>query len=193
MNAKEQLKSLLSPLCSTDADRQILAALCEAVVEVTSSTIVFQDNELEYEPGSAVAAGSGVPSSFLEIAKVTRSMSWDGGGPSVGYGIADDGTPAGDIDGFYHLKDNDPDTFQRIAKATPDGDPTPAFVYGQNWTYFDPTRKLKNGEPALAFISHESVEWEPVTSADELDYKQIFLRLIAKHMIDADELPELYC
>lgn len=187
---RDELRDLLGSLCSTDEDRKILDALCEAVTEGSDDSFSFEDGEFSYVRGGEVPYNPAVPKSFSEIASAVKDLGWDGGGPEVGFGLTADGLPMADDEGFSFLKDDDTENYERLKAA---GGADAAFSYGQNWTFFDPTRTLSNGEPALGFVSHESVEWEEVKSADELDYKQIFLRMISDAMVGTDYVPELYC
>ncbi len=184
-----ELNALLGGLCRTDADRAILAALCDAIEEVGDDELVFAEGDAEIEPAREPTYREDVPRSFSEISRHIGAVWWDGGGPMVGYGLLEDGTPEADDSGFGHLEDSEPETASRIAAA---GGAVAAFGFGQNWSFFDPTRTLANGEKALAFISHESVDWEPVTSVDALDYGQILLRLLSDAMLDTDHVPEMY-
>jgi len=187
--AAHALSELLGGLCKTDDDRAILAALCEAVEEVGDEELVFEEGEAELEPAREPTYRDDVPRSFSDIARSVGALWWDGGGPMVGYGLLDDGLPEADDEGFAHLAQEDAETAARIRAA---GGAVAAFGFGQNWSFFDPTRTLANGEKALAFVSHESVDWEEVTSVDALDYGQILLRLLSDAMLDTDHVPEMY-
>ncbi|MBK8012612.1 MAG: WGR domain-containing protein [Deltaproteobacteria bacterium] len=187
-----KLRALLSGLCSTQSDQKILNALCKKVKSVSGKgpyKVEFEEGEMEVSPPREVVYREELPRSFSEIAGVIGSVLWDAGGPEMGFGLSKSGQPEADDEGIEFLRDEDPDTVEELDKA---GGASAAFACGQNWLVFDPTRKLKNGEKALAFISHESVEWEPVKSADSLDYKQILLRLIADQMIGTSHLEEIY-
>jgi predicted DNA-binding WGR domain protein len=187
-----KLRGLLQGLCSTDADRGVLDGLCEKVQAVSGDgpyEIEFEEAEMECSAGADVVYHDDVPRTFSEIAGVIAMVSWDAGGPEMGYGVLDSGLSEADDEGLGFLREEDEET---LAKLDAEGGASAAFSCGQNWLVFDPTRKLANGEKALAFISHESVEWEPVESADEFDYKGILLRLIADQMIETDYLSEIY-
>lgn len=186
----EALQALLAGLCETDEDRAILANLCSKVQELNELEFTFEEAEFTFEPGDEPTYADGVPKSFSDIALSVSELWWDGGGPEVGFGVAADGTSVADGEGFDFLEEDDEENHARISEA---GGADTAFVFGQNWTFFDPTRKLKNGEPALAFVSHEEVEWAEVRSADEFNYKQIFLRLISDFMVGTDYIEEVYC
>jgi predicted DNA-binding WGR domain protein len=190
MSAGDRLRALLGGLCDTPQDQMILDALCEAVGEASDTSFDFEESEFEYVKGTGAVYCEGVPKSFSEIAASVKELYWDGGGPEVGFGLTEEGQPAADDSGFDYLEDDSPEDYERINEA---GGANPAFAYGQNWTFFDPTRTLANGEPALAFVSHEGGGWEEVKSADKLNYKQIFLRMISDAMIETDYLSELYC
>jgi predicted DNA-binding WGR domain protein len=189
-SAKDALQKMLMPLCVSKEDEVILGKLCNKVTAVGADMVKFGSSEFRFTPGAVVTKRSDIPESFAEIGRMALSLTWDGGGPEVGYAISKTGKPRADGEGFSFLEDEGGEDCERINDA---GGANPAFNYGQNWTFFDPTRTLKNGEPALAFISHEEVVWVEVNSADDLDYKQIFLRMISDAMIDSTYLPEMYC
>jgi len=189
----ESLTALLSGLCKTDEDREILAAL-EAVVEdfQPEGEIATFENGMEFEfnsPEGDVPRHPDVPASFHAISKVFGAVWWDGGGPEVGWALDDDGEPEADGWLFDEMRAEEPDEFAKIEAA---GKVTASFMGGQNGLFFDPTRKLANGEPAMAFISHEGGGWEPVESVNDLDYGQILLRMISDAMIETDYIPEIY-
>lgn len=188
-DAAAALHKLLADLCHTDEDLQILDALCEAVEDVTEDELLFAEGEAEYEPGREPVYRSDVPRSFSDICRSLSALWWDGGGPMAGYGLLEDGRPEADEEGLHFLAEDDPETWSRLEAA---GGATAAFGFGQNWSFFDPTRNLANGESALAFVSHETVEWQEVRSVDPLDYGQILLRLLSDAMLDTQHVPEMY-
>jgi len=191
--ASEAVRKLLSGLCKTDEDEQILEKLCAAAVSVDDTTMCFKDAEDEeweaqYTPGGTVVQADGYPQSFCEISRHFQQLYWDGGGPDVGYVIDDDGNVASDPWLFHELRHDSPQECARIEAA---GKVRAAFEGGQNGLFFDPTRRLANGEPALAFVSHEGGGWTPVSSTDHLDYGQILLRLLADCMTGTNYIPEV--
>jgi hypothetical protein len=186
----QALRSLLQPLCQTPEDLRVLEQLCEAVKEFGDGTVSFDGGDFTFTAGGEVPFVEGVPRSFSEISRVAKSISWDAGGPEAGYAISDKGRPIADDQGLEFLEDEGDEAYDRIMEA---GGAMAAFSYGQNWTFFDPTRKLANGEPALAFVSHEGDGWVEVESVDDLNYKQILLRMISDAMLGTEHIPEIYC
>ncbi len=179
------LKGLLVGLCRDTADEEILKALSDAVVTFDDDKIVFEDDwEVSYAVGGKYPKPGDIPTSFHDISKIVSVLLWDGGGPEVGYSIADNGYPESDAWLFDEVKDEYPE----VEAAGPvDSN----FLSGQNGLFFDPTAKLANGEPALAFIDHECCEWIQVKSVQHLDYGQILLRLLSDAMIETEHIPEL--
>ena len=189
VNPSQALHNLLAILCGTNEDQKILDHLCESVKKADDEKFFFEDREFNYVLVNEVIYNPAVPKSFSEIAQVSHQLCWDAGGPEAGYVIDAEGNSVADS-GFSFLVDDDPENYKRLKRA---GGVKPAFCFGQNWTFFDPTRQLKNGENALAFISHEGEGWIEVKSADEFDYQQIFLRMISDAMCGTNYLPEIYC
>lgn len=180
-----ELKALLGGLCQDAADEKILDALNKAVVEFGDSTIVFEDDwEVEYVEGGKFPKPDKQPESFHAISKVVSSLAWDGGGPEVGYQIGENGESYAD----EWLFDEVADEYPEVAEAGP---VEASFLAGQNGLFFDPTSKLSNGEPALAFIDHECCEWVQVKSVRKLDYGQILLRMLSDAMLETEYIPEL--
>ena len=185
-----RFRALLGSLCRDGEDEKILDALCAAVVEMDDDTIVFEDEwECEYELGQGAPEYDGVPASFRAIASSVKALAWDGGGPEVGYSIGDDGSPDADNWLFGELKHDRPEECAKIEAAGP---VVASFLAGQNGLFFDPTSKLSNGEPGLAFVSHEGGGWVTVESVAKLDYGQILLRMVSDAMIETDYIPEIY-
>lgn len=186
----ERCRALLKGLCKTKEDNEILDQLCAAVVDVSDETITFEDDmECNYAPGGEVVYHDNVPRSFSEIAASVGALDWDGGGPEVGYALRDDGDSVADPWLFVELEHDSPDECARVKQAGP---VIASFVAGQNGLFFDPTTKLKNGEPGLAFVSHEGGGWVSVKSTRNLDYGQILLRMLADAMVGTDHIPEIY-
>lgn len=185
----ETLKILLIGLCSNNEDHGILNELCNKVINITEDTIEFEDFDFNYQKNENIVPSSHLPESFGEIAAVVTSLTWDGGGPEVGFELTDDGSSG--ADGWLFDEIDDEDEKDRIKNAG-QGDPMSAFTGGQNALFFDPIRKLANGEPALAFVSHESCDWEEVRSVDNFNYKQIFLRMLSDEVLSTDYIPEIY-
>jgi len=184
-----RLRALLEPLCPNDDDLVILNGLCAAVIEMTDKTIVFIDDmECEYVAGGAVLSHADLPQSFSKIRGTVKYLCWDGGGP-VGFGLDDEGASDADDWMFAELRHDRPEECARVEAA---GNVVASFLAGQNALYFDPTAKLANGEPGLAFVSHEGGGWNSVKSVASLDYGQILLRMLADAMIDSNHIPEIY-
>jgi predicted DNA-binding WGR domain protein len=180
--ASGKLRTMLKPLCSTDEDNEILENLCNNVVDFSDDKISFEETELNYEKNISIVPDKSLPKSFREIAAIATSLTWDGGGPEVGYMLCNDGTTAGD-DWLLEEIEIEEKEIELI---------TPAFIAGQNGLFFDNNRKLENGEPAFGFVSHEDCEYVEVTSVDDLNYKQIFLRMLSDAMIETDYIDEIY-
>lgn len=189
----ETLNELLGALCKTDEDREILAELESNLedLEIGGDLATFESGmDFEFNlPDGDVPRHPDVPASFHAISKVFGAVWWDGGGPEVGWALEEDGSSSADPWLFDELKGEYPDEFAKIEAAGP---VRASFMAGQNGLFFDPTRTLSNGEPAMAFISHEGGGWEPVESVNHLDYGQILLRMLADAMIETEHIPEIY-
>ncbi len=181
MNDSEKLKNLLIGLCSTDEDNEILNRLCDAVVKVEEGTVEFEECEFNYQKNEKIEPDSGLPGSFREIAQTATSLTWDAGGPEAGYELSDEGNTTADD---WLLDELGDDEAVSGAKGL--------FLAGQNGLFLDPSRKLANGEPALSFISHEECEWVEVSSMDQYNYKQIFLRMLSDKILETEFIPEIY-
>ncbi len=183
----ETLRALLSPLCSTDEDQKILDEICRKVVTVADSFVEFEELEFNFTKDDTITTAKDLPKSFGDIAQVATSITWDCGGPEAGFELHEDGSSAADGWIFGEINEQEKERIRAAAQ----GDPADAFVGGQNGLFFDPTRNLTNGEPALAFIDHGVVEWVEVRCVDHLDYRQIFLRLLSDAMTDTQYIPEI--
>ncbi len=180
MEDAKKLETFLSPLCSSDEDQKILHALCEKVEIFDDDSIEFDNGEqIEWEKDESIVPADCLPASYVEIAQVATTLLWDGGGPDAGFDISDGGDPC-HADWL----------FEDIEEGT--GDLDGAFTGGQNGIFFDASRKLDNGEPALAFIGHGDDEIERVESVNHLNYKQIFLRLMSDAILGSEYIPEIY-
>jgi hypothetical protein len=186
MSNSEKLRNMLISLCSTDEDNKILDKLCEAVVKIEDGTVQFEDSEFEYRNNEQIVPAADLPESFKEIAKIATTILWDGGGPEVGFELFENGESGAED---WVSDELDDDEKKRIEASGP---LKCSFCAGQHGLYFDPTRKLANGEPALSFISHESCKWVEVSSMDQYNYKQIFLRLLSDEMVETDFIREIY-
>ena len=189
----DKVWALLSGLCKTDEDNAILKNICSFVTDVSDDTICIEhdgyDWEVEYEPASEVVYNDFTPKSFSAIAGVVSALTWDGGGPEVGYAVNDKGASLADEWLFDEWAYDDEEEAERIRAA---GDITASFCAGQNGLFFDPTTKLSNGEMAMAFLSHEGGGWEPCDSVKHLDYGQILLRLLSDSMVSTSHVKEPY-
>jgi predicted DNA-binding WGR domain protein len=186
----DKLVALLSPLCSTPADHDVLEKLAAKVISFEEDksgkgTVVVQgdgyENEGSLQRGSkdAVEYSEGMPKSFCEIAEVVTYFTWDAGGPDGGYHQSGDDTWLVD-----EIEDDEKEVLAEIEEA---GDGVVgAFLGGQGGNIFDPTTTLDNGEIGLYFISHEGGEGDRVTGISQYNYKQIFLRLAANALGDFD-------
>jgi hypothetical protein len=190
LSPSERLKAMLSGLCSSKEDYDILQNLCDDVVSFEDKRINFSDFEIEFNQNFDIVPSEDLPKSFAEILNVASTFVWDGGGPEVGFEINKNGFSTADGWLYDELEEDDnPGLKERLDAA---GGPKDAFIGGQNALFFDPTRKLSNGEPALAFMSHEDAEWVEVKSVDHLNYKQIFLRMISDAVLDTQFIGEIY-
>jgi len=192
LSSAEKLEELFKPLCSSEEDLEILKALSKNVVEVRNTEIEFSDMSLIYRKNNSITPDISLPKSFSEITEIATTIIWDGGGPEVGFELSDDGTSCADGWLFDEIEEGEEYDEELVEKINSLGGPKDAFLGGQNALFFDPTRKLSNGEPAMAFISHEECDWVAVKSVDHLNYKQIFLRMIADAMISTNYIDELY-
>ncbi len=180
-------------LCSSDDDTRLLNAMATAVQKVVGkkSKVFHFANEVEFdwEPPTTETIPDGIPASFGDIARHLGSVTWDAGGPEMGYGgIHEDGYIIGSDGGLDAVSEADEELAERLTEAGA----CDSFCCGQNFLLFDPTRKNAAGEDALSFVSHGDCEWTEVKSADSLDYKGVLLRLMAQASIEANELPEIY-
>ena len=187
--AAAQLRALLSGLCKSTDDEEVMARLCAAIKTVGDSTLVFDNDgdewEATYAPGGTVALHEGTPASFSQIAGTVGELLWDGGGPDVGFTISETGEPMADGWLFDEIEGEDAEQVNEAGGAVA------CFEGGQNGLFFDPTKTLDNGEAALAFIDHECGEWVSVESVMALDYGQILLRMLSDAMTGSDNIPEL--
>lgn len=152
----------------------------------TASQSDQSTTEVEYSPAQAVVYRDDVPKSFSDIAATVSKLCWDGGGPEFGFEITDDEETVADAWLFDELDD---DQRKEIESTT---SVEASFLAGQNGLFFDPQNKLSNGEPGLAFICHEEVEWVPCSSVTNFDYGQILLRLLADAVLETDYVEEVY-
>ena len=179
----KKLNKLLISLCSTDEDKKILLELCKKVIKVTENSFEFEDNEFIYEKSTnrKIRNEKYFPKSFLEILNYFDSLTWYDGDAGLKF----------DEDGFTIAYDFLLEGLEEEEQEEYGGSIC-CFAAGQNAVFLDESRKLKNGEDALGFISHGSCEWEEVRSADNLNYKQILLRLISDAAMDTEYLEEIY-
>lgn len=187
----EQVWALLKGLCKTSDDEAILRHICDHVGSFSDDEFVIEHDgyewEVAYAPGAEVVYNDYTPKSFSAIREVVTSLTWDGGGPEVGFEVGDEGQSYADEWLFDLWADEDEEAAAEIKEA---GDVTASFVAGQNGLFFDPTKKLSNGEMGLAFIDHEGGGWESCDSVKEFDYGQILLRLLSDCMVDTRYVPE---
>ncbi len=193
-DAGAQLRGLLGSLCQTDADEEVMQALCSALRDFDDETLTFEDDdgdewEVSYVRGGDVIPHDSTPASFSKIATCVAEMYWDGGGPEVGFALDDDGSSAADGWLFDEIKSEYPEVCEKLEAA---GGPIASFLAGQNALFFDPIETLSNGEPGMAFISHEGGGWVVVESMRDLDYGQILLRMLADAVTGSDHIPEIH-
>jgi hypothetical protein len=189
----DHLRYLLAGLCVNADDNDILEKLCAAAIAFDDDMLLFKEDEydweVQFEPKRTVVAHANTPKSFSEIAATVGAITWDGGGPEVGYAIDDQGMSTADAWLFEELRHDSPEECERVEAA---GKPRASFLAGQNGLFFDPLKKQSNGEPGLAFISHEGGGWVSVDSVRDLDYGQILLRMLSDAMTGSNLIPELY-
>jgi predicted DNA-binding WGR domain protein len=183
-SVETKFRVLIGGLCKTDADNKILDELCAALVDMDDSVITFKEElSCNYIKGGEVIYNDTIPKSFSEISGCVKELVWDGGGPEVGFTISSDGSSPADE---WLLDEIEDDSLEEA------GEVIASFQAGQNGLFFDPSSKLSNGEPGMAFISHEEVVWEPVLSVQNCDYGQILLRMLSDAMLGTDYIPEIY-
>lgn len=198
-DAAKKFRDTFAFLAATPAEKDLLEALSWRVTSVKPSrgglTVKIGDEVIECDPPSKAKAPSWVPKSFAAIASRFNGIRWESaGGGSIGFGGFGARGTLNDWgwDSSYLREGSNKKLFTALAKAkTGVEELSPAFGCAQNWLLFDPTRKSSAGELALAFVSHESCEWEPVKSADKLGYGGVLLRLMARYFADADVLDEV--
>jgi len=184
----KDLKELLKGLCETKEDLEILDNLYQKVQDFSEDMIEFEDDiEVEYEKDEEIVASEKLPKSFAEITNTVTAIFWDAGGPEAGFSINQSGFSDGD-DWLLAEEGEAGKEFKKIANKRP----IDAFMAGQNGLFFDYSRELSNGEPALAFVSHEGGGIIAVNSVNNLNYKQILLRLISDNTIDTSYITEVY-
>ena len=181
-NNSLKLKELLIDLCSTDEDKLVLEELCKKVVTVTENSFEFEDQKFTYEKSTnrKIRNENFFPKSFLEILKSFDSLTWYDGDAGLKF----------DEDGFTIAYDFLLEGLEEEEQEEYGGSMC-CFAAYQNAVFIDESRKLKNGEDALGFISHGSCEWEEVRSADNLNYKQILLRMISDVAIETNYIDEI--
>lgn len=182
--ASAEASALLAFLARKPDDRTLLDALTARVTGVTKSR-----GGAKITCGRTVVTctpprkpGRTVPKSYAAVARVFGSVTWNAGAGPVGFvGVDAAGRIARSGWEPEALEEGDNQTFLRAlsrAKKRP-ADVRCAFSCGSNWILFDPTRKAKSGEPALAFVSHGDCKWVPLRSLDALDAGAVLLRLLA--------------
>lgn len=189
-------------LCSNDEDRELLEALASRVEAFSNDggavTFAIGGEKVVCDPRFEGVPHESTPKSYAALASHHNGIYWDSiGGGRLGYfGLNTNGHKAffGFFDGSY-LEDGDNEEFLGALDAAglSVDDIDEAYGCGQNWIVFDPLRQNAHGEPALAFISHGSCDWEPILSADSLTAAGVTLRLLAYYFADINRLPEIYC
>ena len=183
----KDLKELLKGLCESKEDLEILDNLNKNVQNFSEDIVEFEDFELEYEKNEEIIASDKLPKSFAEITNTLTAIFWDAGGPEAGFSINQSGFSDGD-DWILAEEGEAGKEFKKVANKRPIN----SFMAGQNALFFDYSRTLSNGEPALAFVSHEGGGIVAVKSVNNLNYKQILLRLISDNMIETSYITEVY-
>ncbi len=175
---EQAVLALLGFLARTDDERTLLGQIAANALTITeragSVEITFSSSVLVCDaPGKSAA---NLPASYAAIASVFSRIVWKHGGASMGYV----GSTASSWE-WQALDEGDNATLLAAltqAKLQP-SDIRCAFACGSNWILFDPTHNAKNGEPALAFVSHGDCKWVPMRSADEHDASAVLLHLMA--------------
>ncbi|MBK8014192.1 MAG: hypothetical protein IPK13_22935 [Deltaproteobacteria bacterium] len=188
----ERFRQALGFLAESETDEQLLEELAAKVQEVRAG----KEGEVEWvfpkerrggilvcHPPLERNPAQGVPESYAAIASKFNGITCEyGGGGWLGFcGLNQQGGLAGD--GGWEAEaleeGENEELLEKLAEQelTPD-DIQGAFYCGQNWILFDPFRKNKRNEPALAFVSHGDCKWEPIKSADNLSYAGVLLRLL---------------
>ncbi len=188
----EKVTELFGFLASSKAEKALLTEVAAKALDLTkkggSTEVTFEDAVMTCGPKVKPAAS--VPASYAGIAKVFGSVLWKSsgprGGPSVGFcGLDKKGQFNDGSWEWQALEEGDNEALLKALKKAKLGlrDIHCAFACGQNWVLFDPTREAKNGEPALAFVSHGDCEWVPMKSADGHDAPGVLLRLMAWSLV----------
>ena len=181
---KPSVLETLGVLASTPAEKKLLDDVAAKALEVKKKAgvveIIFADTVVTC--AKPAKAGASLPKSYAALAKTFGSVLWKHGSASIGYlGVTKSGELSNGSWESDALEEGDNEKFLAAlekAKLKP-SDVGSAFACGQNWILFDPTRMAKNGEPALAFVSHGDCEWVPMKSADSHDASGVLLRLLA--------------
>lgn len=182
--AARAVVDLFGFLARSPKDRALLDTIAAKAIEVKkksgSAEISFETTVVKCAKPAKPAKG--VPTSYAAIASVFGSVLWKHGGATMGFlGITKTGALAKGTWEPEALEEGDNEVFLaalKKAKLKPSAIQS-AFACGSNWILFDPTRLAKNGEPALAFVSHGDCAWVPVKSADGHDASGVLLRLMA--------------
>lgn len=189
-------------LCSSENDKKRLEAMARKVTSFErhddgAVTFSIGNETIDCAPPFTGEMHEATPQSYGELARHHNGITWEsiGGGPMGFLGLTEQGEPWGlygfDLD---DIEEGDWEEFIKALKARGKSldDLQESYDCGQNWLFFDPLRQNALQEPALAFVSHESLEWEPVQSADTLSAAGITLALMAYYFLDDDLLDEIY-
>ncbi|WP_265523446.1 hypothetical protein [Oerskovia flava] len=187
-------------LCAGEDDRGLLRGLAATVrsFEVADDGSahavlgwVGEPHDVRCGPPFVGRPAPGVPASYVDVARTHNGISWEsyGGGPLGHPGLGADGLP--DSVGVWEhdaLEEGDNEEFlARLGAAgLSPADLQEAFGSGQNWILFDPLRATTGGEHAVAFVSHESCEWEPMASTEGVGYGTVLLWQLSDYFLDTE-------
>ncbi|MBA2663868.1 MAG: hypothetical protein H0U74_16385 [Bradymonadaceae bacterium] len=189
-------------LCASDEDRELLAALAERIEKFTNDhgavSFTIGAEEVSCNAPFKGLPHAETPASYAALASHHNGITWEsaGGGALGFFGLDEKGRP--DDFGFFEshfIEEGGNEDFIEALEGEDLSaeDLEEAYGCGQNWIIFDPLRESALGEPALAFVSHEDCEWQPMLSADELSAAGVTLRLLAYYFNDDDSLEEINC
>jgi len=174
-------------LCETSEDKTLLEALSYLVKNIKKTDtggleIKINDDVIECNPPFTGKPNIWVPKSYAAIATHFNGISWESiGGGDIGFGgLNDSGDPENDWGWDSSYLEEGGEERDDLADATP------AFGCGQNWLLFDPVKKNKRGDAALAFVGHDGCTWELVESANDLLYGSVLLKLMAQYFLSVD-------
>jgi len=203
---KDAIRKHLSFMIKNEEDRTILDNIIKqflkAEVENGQLLLTFQhaeydDEEVLLECQAPFIAEKG-PTSWIDLAKVHNGISWESlGGGYLGFnGIQENGCAIDQSWDYSYLEEAEEENEEFINSLKENGygveDTEEIIGYGQNWVIAHPGQMNELGEPKLYFVSHGDCEAVLIEEAQNLEMKQVILRVLAEYMLDEDYFSETY-